>query len=124
MYEGRYTNQTVNKDVDKYFQTVSEDLTDYEKTDLKKVSQRSHIMMPSKFIPIRDIAKYYQQNFQGTGLKGQLVCSSKRTAIKYFNNLRHIGIVDVALIMSPPDDREGEDSVYGLASDKEEVKKF
>lgn len=128
VYEGRYTNQTVNKDViDKYFQMVSEDLTDYEKTDLKKkFSQRSHIADAEQniYTIAWDIAKHYQQNFQGTGLKGQLVCSSKRTAIKYFNNLRHIGIVDVALIMSPPDDREGEDSVYGLASDKEEVKKF
>src|SRR5690554_6648830 len=104
---------------------VSEDLTEYEKADLKKkFSQRSHIADADQNIYsiAWDITKHFQQNFQGTGLKGQVVCSSKRTAVKYYNYMKEIGKVSVALIMSPPDDREGEDSAYVGTSD--EVKKF
>src|SRR5690625_5150589 len=126
VYEGRFTEQEVNKEViDNYFSMVAEDLTEYEKADLKqKFSQRSHIADADQNIYsiAWDIAKHYQKNFQGTGLKGQVVCSSKRTAVKYFDYLQQIGKVSVALIMSPPDDREGEDSAYVGTSD--EVKKF
>src|SRR5690625_1809553 len=126
IYEGRFTDQKVNEEViDNFFQMVSEDLSDYEKADLKrKFSQRSHIADADQNIYsiAWDITKHFQQNFQGTGLKGQIVCSSKRTAVKYFDYLQQIGKVSVALIMSPPDDREGEDSAYTGTSDK--VKKF
>ena len=38
LYEGRYAKQNVNKDViDNYFNLVSENLSDYEKADLKKI---------------------------------------------------------------------------------------
>lgn len=126
IYEGRYTNQKVNEEViDNFFQMVSEGLSDYEKADLKKkFSQRSHIADADQNIYsiAWDITKHFQQNFQGTRLKGQIVCSSKRTAVKYYDYMQQIGKVSVALIMSPPDDREGEDSAYVGTSD--EVKKF
>src|SRR5690625_5790025 len=126
IYEGRYTNQKVNEEViDNFFQMVSEGLSDYEKADLKKnVSQRSQIADADQniYTIAWDITKHFQQNFQGTRLKGQIVCSSKRTAVKYFDYMQQIGKVSVALIMSPPDDREGEDSAYQGTSDS--VKKF
>src|SRR5690554_716569 len=126
IYEGRFTDQKVNEEViDNFFQMVSEDLSEYERADLKKkFSQRSHIADADQNIYsiAWDITKHYQQNFQGTGLKGQIVCSSKRTAVKYFDYMQQIGRVSVALIMSPPDDREGEDSAYQGTSDS--VKKF
>lgn len=126
IYEGRFSKQEVNDEViDNFFQMVSEDLTEYEKADLKKkFSQRSHIADADQniYAIAWDITNHYQQNFQNTGLKGQVVCSSKRTAVKYFDYMRQIGRVSVALIMSPPDDREGEDSAYVGTTD--EVKKF
>ena len=122
VYEGRYTDQDVNKGViDRYFQKVSEGLSEYEKADLKqKFSQRTHIADAEQNISAIawDITEHYRKNFQGTGLKGQLVCSSKRTAVRYYNEMKQIGKVDVALVMSPPDDREGEDSAYvGVTDD-------
>lgn len=126
VYEGRFTDQKVNEEViDNFFHMVSEDLSEYERADLKKkFSQRSHIADADQNIYsiAWDITKHFQQNFQGTGLKGQIVCSSKRTAVKYFDYMQQIGKVSVALIMSPPDDREGEDSAYQGTSDS--VKKF
>ena len=100
---------------------MSEGLSEYEKADLKqKFSQRTHIADAEQNISAIawDITEHYRKNFQGTGLKGQLVCSSKRTAVRYYNEMKQIGKVDVALVMSPPDDREGEDSAYvGVTDD-------
>ena len=127
VYEGRFTEQEVNKKViDNYFSMVAEDLSDYERADLKKkFSQRSHIADADLniYAIAQNITAHYRENFQGkTPFKGQLVCSSKRTAVKYYNYLKQIGKVSVALVISAPDDREGEDSAY--SSSTEEVKKF
>ncbi|MGB3452573.1 MAG: HsdR family type I site-specific deoxyribonuclease [Moheibacter sp.] len=126
IYEGRYTLQQVNKDaIDRYFDMVSEDRSDFERADLKKkFSKRSHIADADQniYAIAWDISKHYQMNFQGTGLKGQVVCSTKRAAVKYFTYLKEIGKVSCALVISPPDDREGEESAYGETA--EEVKKF
>lgn len=126
LYEGRMADQTINKEaIDKYFEMVSEPLSDHEKTDLKKkFSRRSHIADADQSIYATawDITKHFEENFQGTGLKGQLVCSNKRTAVKYYDYLREIGRVSCALVISPPDDREGEESAYTTTSDA--VKKF
>lgn len=126
VYEGRHTDQVVNKEViDNYFNMVSEPLNDYQKADLKKkFSARSHVADADQniYAIAWDISKHFQQNFQGTPFKGQLVCSTKRSAVKYFNYLKGIGIVNCALVISPPDDREGEETAYGETH--EEVKSF
>ncbi|MGI9527198.1 MAG: type I restriction endonuclease subunit R [Weeksellaceae bacterium] len=126
LYEGRFTDQNVNKNIiDDYFNRVSEGLSDYERADLKKkFSKRSHIADADQniYAIAWDISQHFVTNFQGTPFKGQLVCSSKRTAVKYYNYLREIGKVRCALVISPPDDREGEDSAYGKTP--EEVKSF
>lgn len=126
VYEGRYTDQIVNDQVvDSYFTNISEPLSDYQKVDLKKkFSQHSHIADADQniYAIAWNITKHYQDNFQGTGLKGQIVCSKKRVAVKYYQYLKQIGRVSCALVISSPDDREGEDSAYEGTS--EEVKKF
>ncbi|MFN8690762.1 MAG: UvrB domain 3-containing protein, partial [Cyclobacteriaceae bacterium] len=61
-------------------------------------------------------------NWKGTPFKGQLVCQSKEAAIKYKTYLDEIGMVSTELLISPPDDREGEDSAFAKSSDR--VKQF
>lgn len=127
VYEGRYSDQSVDEEIiDNYFNYVSEDLTEYERADLKKkFAKRTHIADAERNIEAIawDIVRHYQANFQGeTPLKGQIVCNSKRTAVKYFDAIRQIGKVSCALVISPPDDREGEDSAYAKSSDN--VKNF
>lgn len=127
IYEGRYSDQNVDeKIIDNYFSYISEGLNDQEKIDLKKkFTQRSHIADAEKNIEAIawDIVRHYRANFQGsTPFKGQVVCSSKRTAVKYYEAISRIGRVSCALVISPPDDREGEESAYGSTSD--EVKAF
>lgn len=126
LYEGRHALQDVNSaPLDNFFNMVSEPLSDYEKADLKKKFSRAdqlNIADQKIYAIAWDISNHYVKNFQGTGFKGQVVCQSKSSAVKYKNYLDEIGKVSTALIISPPDEREGEDSAYGKTSDL--VKQF
>lgn len=127
LYEGRQAYQEVNeKPLDTFFNLVSEPLTDYQKADLKKKFSRAdqlNIAEQKIYAICWDISQHFRDNFQGkTPFKGQLVTQSKMAAIKYKNFLDEIGIVSTEVIISAPNDQEGEDSVYGES--QELVKKF
>ncbi len=126
MYEGRHAYQKVNEaPLDNFFGLISEPLNDYEKADLKKkLSRKDQLNIADQkiYAICWDISKHFQQNFQGTPFKGQLVTQSKASAIKYKKYLDEIGLVSSELVISPPDDREGEESAYGETSS--DVKAF
>ena len=121
LYEGRHAYQKVNEaPLDNYFSLISEPLNNYEKADLKKKFSRADQLniADQKINAICwDISLHYQKNFQGTPFKGQLVCPSKAVAIKYKKYLDEIGRVTSEVLISPPDMREGEESVYGETTD-------
>ena len=126
LYEGRHAYQNVTeKPLDIFFDKISEPLTEYQKADLKKKLSRANqlnIADQKVFTIAWDISDHFSETWQGTGLKGQLVCQSKLAAVRYKNYLDEIGIVSTDLVMSPPDEREGEESAYG--NTHEEVKDF
>ena len=111
--------------IDHFFSYVSEPLTDYEKADLKRKFNRSDVINQTEkriYTIAWDISRHFQKNWQNTGFKAQLVCPKKLVAIRYKKILDEIGIVSTEVLISPPDDREGEDSAYGESS--EAVKSF
>lgn len=126
LYEGRHAIQNVNDGpIDKYFGMVSEPLNEHQKADMKKKFSRAdqlNIADQKIYAIAWDISHHYRDNWQGSAFKGQLVCQNKDAAVKYKNYLDEIGIVTSELLISPPDEREGEDSAYGHTSDK--VKQF
>lgn len=126
LYEGRHNIMQVNeKPLDTFFDRVSEPLTDYGKSALKrKFSSRNKIVQSSSFIENTawDIVKHYTDNIQGTGFKGQLVAPNKLSAIRYRDAFTDIGRVSVELLISAPDDREGEEDAFEESDDK--VKAF
>jgi type I restriction enzyme, R subunit len=127
LYEGRFAKQTVHeKPIDEFFSNISEPLTDYQKADLKKKFSRADQLNTAEqkiYAICWDISYHYRDNFQGrTPFKGQLVTQSKDAAIKYKMFLDEIGIVSNELLISPPDEREGEDSAYAESTDR--VKQF
>ncbi len=127
LYEGRFAKQTVHENpMDEFFGNISEPLTDYQKVDLKKKFSRADQLNTAEqkiYAICWDISYHYRDNFQGkTPFKGQLVTQSKDAAIKYKMFLDEIGIVSNELLISPPDEREGEDSAYAESTDK--VKQF
>lgn len=126
LYEGRVARQTVNESpIDTYFSLVSEPLTDYQKADLKKKFSRSDQLngAEQKIYAIAwDISQHFRDNWQGTPFKAQLVCDKKVNAIRYKAFLDEIGIVTSEVLISPPDEREGEESAYEKSNER--VKKF
>ena len=117
LYEGRHAYQEVNQaPLDEHMNMVMEDLNEYERADLKKKFKRAEPIInaePNIFAICWDIAKHYRQNFQGrTPFKGQVVCGSKAAAIKYKTVLDSIPNITCELVISPPDDREGETNAY------------
>jgi len=126
LYEGRHVEQKVNsKAIDLYFERISADLSIKQKADLKKkYSRKDHLNVADQKINAIawDISLHYKENWQGTGFKGQLVCQNKESAIKYKKFLDEIWIVSSDVVMSAPDDREWEDSVYEKSEDL--IKRF
>lgn len=126
LYEGRHNIMHVNeKPLDTFFDRVSEPLTEYGKVTLKrKFATRNAIVRSQSFIENTawDIVKHFTDNIQQTAFKGQLVAPDKLSAIRYKEILKEINRVPVELLISPPDDREGEDDAFEGSDNK--VKAF
>ncbi|MGY0646068.1 MAG: type I restriction endonuclease subunit R, partial [Paraglaciecola chathamensis] len=114
LYEERIPELNVNdKAIDAWFERSTSKLTDDQKSDLKKkFSQKGQIYQTEGRIELiaYDIADHFQ-NFKQQGLKGQLACDSKASAIRYKKALDKIGTVTSVVAMSAPDTREGHETV-------------
>lgn len=123
LYEGRLALQDVNASpIDTFFGMISEPLTEYQKADIKKKFARyDHLNSAEQKMRMIawDISYHFHDNWQGkTPFKGQLVCDKKINAIKYKEYLDEIGIVTSEVLISPIDEREGEESAYEKSSEK------
>ncbi|KPU83084.1 DEAD/DEAH box helicase [Psychromonas sp. PRT-SC03] len=114
LYEERIPELNVNdKAIDAWFDRITEKLSEKQLTDLKrKFSQKGQIYQTEGRIELiaHDISDHFQ-NFKQQGLKGQLACDSKASAIRYKEMLDKIGKVTSVVAMSPPDAREGHEVV-------------
>lgn len=114
LYEERIPELNVNdKAIDAWFDRMTEKLTEKQKTDLKKkFSQKGQIYQTEGRIELiaHDISDHFQ-NFKHQGLRGQLACDSKASAIRYKKALDKIGKVTSVVAMSAPDTREGHEAV-------------
>lgn len=123
LYEGRVAIQRVNENpIDTFFGMISEPLTEYQKVDLKKKYSRADQLngAEQKIYAISwNISLHFRDNWQSTTFKAQLVCDKKVNAIRYKEFLDEIGIVSSEVLISPIDEREGEDSAYEKSTEKE-----
>ena len=87
LYEGRMSEIHGDKDkLDKWFDRITQGLTESQKLDLKKKFKREDVVLGvnQRLAEIAfDIQTHFKKNFKNTGFKGQLVCSSKQEAIKF-----------------------------------------
>ncbi|WP_201596314.1 type I restriction endonuclease subunit R [Psychrobacter vallis] len=120
LYEERIPELNTNDQaIDSWFDRITQKLTNDQKTDLKrKFSQKGQIYQVEGRIELiaHDISDHFQ-NFKQQHLKGQLACDSKASAIRYKMALDKIGKVTSVVAMSPPDTREGHDTVDGESKD-------
>jgi type I restriction enzyme, R subunit len=101
LYEERKPVLDINEAaIDNWFDKITLGLSDKQKSDLKeKYGKKGPV--------------YGSANFKDLdlGLKGQLATSSKRAAIRYKKALDATGLVTSAVVISPPDTREGHTDV-------------
>ncbi len=112
LYEGRHILQDVNqKAVDRMFEELCEGLNTDQKADLKrKFASRDELTrIESRLYLIAwDVSRHFGKTWKGTGFKGQLTAPGKREALLIKSYLDQIGKVTSEVLISAPDDREGE----------------
>ncbi len=114
LYEERIPDLDVNeRAIDRWFDRITDELTEEQKVDLKrKYAKKGQVYSADDRIRLiaLDIATHFDQHIEA-GLKGQLACDSKLSAIKYKKYLDEVGLFESAVVMSPPDTREGNQDV-------------
>lgn len=124
LYEGRHVMQDVNKKaVDTMFEAMCEGLKAEQKADLKrKFAARDALnRLESRLYLIAwDISQHFAAQWKGTGFKGQLTAPGKKEALILKRFLDEFGKVSSEVVISAPDDREGDDA----ASADETVLRF
>ncbi|MFC4636446.1 type I restriction endonuclease subunit R [Dokdonia ponticola] len=128
LYEGRHNLITVDeKPINRFFDKVSEPLSDYGKANLKrKFNTINELNKAKKVVYERawDISEHYRDFFQTHQdkykPKAQLVAPTIKTALLYKEFLDDIGIVTSEVVVTQSDPREGiEDGFYNVNEEKE-----
>jgi len=126
LYEGRHVDQKVDTEsVDAWFERITENLTREQKADLKRKFTSTDQLNKAQQKVMRiawDVGEHFRDNWQGTPYKAQLVAQDKATALLYKKYLDDFGLVTSEVLISGPDEREGEDDVHEESAD--EVKAF
>jgi type I restriction enzyme R subunit len=126
LYEGRHVEEGLDEaGVDAWFENVTRNLSDAQRADFKRKMSRPRALMgvSARLRCIAfDVSRHFAENFKGTGLKAQLVAPSKRDAITLRRLLDEFGEVTSAVVISAPDQREGEKAIDEETDD--EVLKF
>jgi len=103
IYEGRYVELKQNKEqIDRQVERITADLNDEQKRELQKFVDKKAIRNnPQRIAEIAyDIQEHYVKNFQGSGLKAQIVAPSKYSAILFQRCLEENGKINSAVIIS------------------------
>ena len=118
LYEGRIVDMEVDqKQIDRWFERVTRGLSDEQKVDLKRKFSSNEIVNRAEqrvYEVAFDIAHHYKQHWKRSGFKAQLATPSKALALKYKQFLDEWGGLETAVLISPPDMREGYEEVDDL----------
>ena len=115
IYEGRFVDQRVDEEnIDLWFKKTTERLTNSQKEDLRKkwssIRRLTSTNARIKRIAL-DIGEHFVEGFKGTGFKAMLATNCKRDAIRYLECFEKFGDFTSAVVISPPDMREGVDDM-------------
>ena len=121
LYEGRYVDQTVDSDaVDDWFERITALLSDQQKSDLKRKFSSSDQLNRAEQKVMRiawDVSEHFCDNWRHTPYKAQLVAQDKATALLYKRFLDEFEMIGSEVLISGPDDREGEEDIHAESSD-------
>lgn len=117
LYEERQPLLDINETaIDNWFDKITLGLSDKQKSDLKeKYGKKRRVLGAMGRIELIawDIAVHFKTNFKDLdlGLKAQVAADSKLSAVRYKKALDATGLVTSAVVISPPDSREGNEDV-------------
>lgn len=103
IYEGRFVEQKVDEEnIDLWFKQTTRRLTSTD-ARIKRIAL--------------DISEHFIEGYKDTGFKAMLATNYKRDAIRYLQCFEQFGDLSCAVVISPPDMREGVDDVDEGADD-------
>ena len=121
LYEGRHVDQKVDSEaLDDWFERLTARLSDEQKSDLKKKFSSSDQLNKAEQKVMRiawDVSEHFRDNWHQTPYKAQLVAQDKATALLYKRFLDEFDMVSSEVLISGPDDREGEEDVHEESKD-------
>ena len=121
LYEGRHVDQTVDSEtLDAWFERVTAPLSEEQKRDLKQKFASSDQLNRAEQKVMRiawDVSQHFGDNWSHTSCKAQLVAQDKASALLYKRFLDEFGTVTSEVLISGPDEREGETDVHEESSD-------
>ena len=121
IYEGRFVEQKVDEEnIDLWFKQTTRRLTEAQREDLRKkwssIRRLTSTDARIKRIAL-DISEHFIEGYKETGFKAMLATNYKRDAIRYLECFEQFGDLNCAVVISPPDMREGVDDVDEGADD-------
>ena len=122
IYEGRYVELKQNKEqIDRQVERITMGYNQEQKRELQKMISKKIIKNNPQLIHeiAYNIQEHYIKNFQGSGLKAQIVAPSKYSAILFQRFLEENGKINTAVIISETTADEDEKD-----SHKKEVASF
>ncbi len=127
IYEGKMVDQEVTREaIDMRLEMLTKNLKEEAKNEvMQKWSRFEKVASSEQRLELIawDIASNYNETLKGTGFNAMLACNKKIEAVKYYNIFKsEFPELEVAVVISAPDMREGEDDFEEDTNDI--VKKF
>lgn len=121
IYEGRFVEQKVDEEnIDLWFKQTTRRLTEAQREDLRRkwssIRRLTSTDARIKRIAL-DISEHFIEGYKDTGFKAMLATNYKRDAIRYLQCFEQFGDLSCAVVISPPDIREGVDDADEGADD-------
>ena len=121
IYEGRFVEQKVDEEnIDLWFKQTTRRLTEAQREDLRRkwssIRRLTSTDARIKRIAL-DISEHFIEGYKDTGFKAMLATNYKRDAIRYLECFEQFGDLNCAVVISPPDMREGVDDADEGADD-------
>ena len=121
IYEGRFVEQKVDEEnIDLWFKQTTRRLTEAQREDLRRkwssIRRLTSTDARIKRIAL-DISEHFIEGYKDTGFKAMLATNYKRDAIRYLECFEQFGDLNCAVVISPPDMREGVDDTDEGADD-------
>ena len=115
LYEGRLVEQTVNRNaIDKRLEMIIRNLNDKQKEELKSKWSKFEMIASSEQrirLIADDIYVHFIQFYKNTPFNAILATNSKFDAIRYKEAFDEYDNISTAVVISPPDEREGFEDV-------------